>query len=336
MTQKPIRVGLIGTGRIGEVHAIAINSSPDAELSWVADPHVEGARSIAERFGGKATNSAEEVIASGEVDAILVASPTPTHIDMIDAAIDAGLPVFCEKPIDRDIDRVNWLRPKVAATDVPVMIGFNRRFDPHFKSARSRMLAGEIGALEQLSIISRDPAPPHAEYVKVSGGIFRDMTIHDFDMARFFVPDITEVFATGSCLFDDAAKQYGDLDTVMVTMRSATGVLINITNSRHSSVGYDQRIEAFGGGGQLMVANMPTSLVSLSGAQAVEAKSPYQNFFLQRYEKAFAAELRTFIALLRGEDVSYPTYEDGRAALLLADAAERSVAEGRSVTVQWD
>lgn len=335
MMQKPIRLGLIGTGRIGQVHAIAIASNPDTELVWVADPDIEGARAIGERFGAKCTETGMEVIASGEIDALLIASPTPTHVGYIDAAIDAGIPIFCEKPIDRLISHVDGLRAKVASSDVPVMLGFNRRFDPHFASARSRMLAGEIGALEQLSIVSRDPAPPHDEYVRVSGGIFHDMTIHDFDMARFFVPDITEVIATGSCLFDESAKKYGDFDTVMVTMRSSTGVLINIINSRHSSVGYDQRIEAFGGAGQLLVANMPTSLVGLSNAKRVEAKPPYQNFFLQRYEAAFAAELRTFIGLVRGDEVSYPTYEDGRSALLLADAAERSVAEGRIVTVDW-
>ncbi|MBN9612379.1 MAG: Gfo/Idh/MocA family oxidoreductase, partial [Actinobacteria bacterium] len=289
MTQTPIRFGLIGTGRIGQVHAASIAASPDAELAWVADPFVEGARGVAERFGGTATDSAERLLGSGEIDAVLLASPTATHIDLISASIDAGLPVLCEKPIDLDIARVDALRPKVAARGVPVALGFNRRFDPAFASVRARVAAGEIGELEQLMIISRDPAAPPADYVAVSGGIFRDMTIHDFDMARFFLPEIVEVSATGGALFDDGARQHGDFDSAVTTLRAASGATVTIVNSRHSAVGYDQRLEAFGGRGMLQVANAPTSLVSLSTSSAVEARPPYQDFFLERYAHAYAA-----------------------------------------------
>ena len=333
MTQKPVRFGLIGTGRIGQVHAASIAAAPEATLSWVADPFIEGARSVAERFGGTATESAEELIASGEIDAVLVASPTPTHVDLIEASVRAGLPVLCEKPIDLDITRVDALRPLIAELGIPVALGFNRRFDPDFASARARVAAGEIGALEQLIIISRDPAAPPADYVKISGGIFRDMTIHDFDMARFFVDDIVEVHATGTQAFDPGAREHGDFDTAVTTLRAASGAVVTIINSRHSAIGYDQRIEAFGGQGMLQVANAPTSLVSLSTAQAVEAKPAYGEFFLERYAEAYSAELREFVKLVRGEASTSPTFEDGRAALVLADAAQRSATEGVAIAV---
>jgi len=327
MSHAPLRFGLIGTGRIGQVHAASIAADPDAQLSWVADPFVDGARRVAATFGGTATDTPDEVFASGEVDAILIASPTPTHVDLIAQAVDAGIPVLCEKPIDLDIARVEALRPRIASAGVPVALGFNRRFDPAFASARARVAAGEIGALEQLTIISRDPSAPPADYVAVSGGIFRDMTIHDFDMARFFLPDIVEVSASGSTTFDAGATEHGDFDTAITTLRAASGALVTIVNSRHSAVGYDQRIEAFGGTGMLQVANAPTSLVSLSNASAVEAKPPYELFFLERYAAAYAAELHEFIRLARGEESTSPTFEDGRAALILADAAQRSATE---------
>jgi myo-inositol 2-dehydrogenase / D-chiro-inositol 1-dehydrogenase len=333
MAQAPLRIGLIGTGRIGQVHATNIAADPGSELTLVADPFVDGATATAARCGGTATADPADLFRPGAVDAVIIASPTPTHVDLIAAAVAAGLPVLCEKPIDLDIARVEALRPTVASAGVPVAIGFNRRFDPHFLAARGRVAAGEIGALEQLTIISRDPAAPPAEYVGVSGGIFRDMTIHDFDMARFFLPDIVEVSAVGTVQFDAGAREHGDADTAVTTLRASTGAIVTIVNSRHSAVGYDQRIEAFGGSGMLQVANAPSSLVSLSGAQAVEARPPYQEFFLERYAQAYASELAEFLKLARGEVSASPTFDDGRAALLLADAAQRSADEGVRVSV---
>lgn len=333
MTEKPLRFGLIGTGRIGQVHAASIAADPNAVLTWVADPFVDGARTVAATYGGTATADADEVFASGEVDAVLIASPTSTHVDLIAQAVDAGIPVLCEKPIDLDISRVDALRPRIASAGVPVALGFNRRFDPAFASARARVAAGEIGALEQLTIISRDPSAPPASYIGVSGGIFRDMTIHDFDMARFFLPEIVEVSAVGTTTFDAGAREHGDFDTAVTTLRAASGAIVTIVNSRHSAVGYDQRIEAFGGTGMLQVANAPTSLVSLSTADAVEAKPPYENFFLERYAVAYAAELAEFIKLARGEASTSPTFEDGRAALVLADAAQKAATDRVVVAV---
>lgn len=336
MTQNPVRFGLIGTGRIGQVHAASIAAAPDAVLSWVADPFVEGARGVAERFGGTATADPEELIASGEIDAVLIASPTATHVDLIETAVRAGIPVLCEKPIDLDIARVDRLRPLVAASGVPVALGFNRRFDPNHAAAQARVAAGDIGALEQLLIISRDPAAPPAEYVGVSGGIFRDMTIHDFDMARFFVSDIVSVSATGTRQFDEGARAHGDFDTAVTTLTTGSGAVVTIVNSRHSAVGYDQRIEAFGALGMVQVGNVQSNTVRISNATAVEAGPAYPEFFLERYAEAYSAELREFVKLVRGEASTSPSFDDGRAALVLADAAQRSATEGVVIAVDLD
>lgn len=333
MTASPLRIGLIGTGRIGQVHARNIAADPETVLAVVADPFVEGARSVAEQFGGRATDDASDLIRSGEIDAVLIASPTPTHVDLIAESVSAGLPVLCEKPIDLDLARVDALRPVVAASGMPVALGFNRRFDPAFDEVRRRVAAGEIGRLEQLTIVSRDPAAPPASYIAASGGIFRDMTIHDFDMARFFAPDIVEVSATGTTTFDEGAREHRDFDTAVTTLRTSGGTLITIVNSRHSAVGYDQRLEAFGAEGSLMVDNARTSLVRSSGASAAEITGPYQSFFLDRYEVAYARELSAFVSLVRGERSDSPTFEDGRAALVLADAAQRSARDRTIVSV---
>lgn len=333
MTEQLLRFGLIGTGRIGQIHAGNIAAAAGATLSWIADPIESGALPVAAKYGGKVTGSPEELIHSGEVDAVLIASPTPTHIDLIRTCVTAGLPVFCEKPIDLDIARVDALRPLVAAAGVPVVLGFNRRFDPAFAQVRARVAAGEIGELEQLLITSRDPAPPPADYVAVSGGIFRDMSIHDFDMARFFLPDIVEVTAVASTLFDEGAKTHGDFDTAITTLRASSGAVVTISNSRHSAVGYDQRLEAFGAQGSLQVSNAHSSLVSASNANGVQTRQPYQHFFLERYAQAYAIEIQAFITLLQGGEAALPNFEDGRAALLLANAAERSATQGASVRV---
>ena len=331
-TSVSLRFGLIGSGRIGQVHARSIAAHPGASLAWIADPFLDGAITLSQIVGGSVTEHAEEIIDPARVDALVIASPTPTHVDLIRAALHAGVPVLCEKPIDLDLNRVDELAPLVRSSGVPVAIGFNRRFDPGFASARARVAAGEIGDLEQLTITSRDPAAPPASYIAVSGGIFRDMTIHDFDMARFFLPHIVSVQATASTLFDPGAHEHGDYDTAVIVLRAESGAVVTITNSRHSAFGYDQRLEAFGAAGMLQVANAPTSLVSSSSSTQVEVKPPYQNFFLERYAEAYAAELDAFISLVRGAESSSPSFADGRAALALADAAALSARTGETVT----
>lgn len=315
------------------MHAANIAASPHAELVCVADSYPRAAAYLVARFGGVAVEDAERVISSDGIDAVLVASATPTHVRLIEACVDAGLPVLCEKPIDLDNSRVEALRPKVAASTVPVALGFNQLFDPAFAEARARVEAGEIDEIEHLLIVSRDPAPPPADYIATSGGIFRDMTIHDLDMARFFLGDIVEIQAMGAQLFDPGAREHADFDTVTVTLRSERGAIATIANARHSVVGYDQRLEAFGAAGTLQVRNASAGLVSASTASATEASSLYVSSFLERYAASYALELEQFIRLARGEASASPTFEDGRAALVLADAALRSAESGTTVRI---
>lgn len=332
MTQA-IRIGLFGTGRIGQVHAMSVAAVDGAELAWICDPFVEGAERTAAEYGGEVTTDPSDVFAPGAVDAVIIAAPTATHVDLIDRAIDAGVPVLCEKPIDLDLPRVDALRAKAASATIPIVLGFNRRFDRHFAELRRRVVAGEIGTLEQLVITSRDPAEPPAAYLASSGGIFRDMTIHDLDMARFFVPEIVEVTARGANTFSAAARENGDFDSAVVTLRGAGDELITITNSRHAAYGYDQRLEAFGSEGLLQVGNQTDTLVRRWGAAGVEVLEPYQDFFLQRYAEAYRLEVVEFLAAVRGESFRSPGFEDGRAALVLADAADRSARTGASIAV---
>jgi myo-inositol 2-dehydrogenase/D-chiro-inositol 1-dehydrogenase len=328
-----IRMGLIGTGRIGRVHAMSIAALHSTSLQWVADPFLKGAENTVAEFGGKATSDPRDIFAAGDVDAVIIASPTATHIELIDAAIDAGIPALCEKPIDLDISRVDALRNKVASATVPIVLGFNRRFDPHFAELQRRVTVGEIGSLEQLTITSRDPAEPPAAYVGVSGGIFRDMTIHDFDIARFFIPEITEVMAFGANAFSSGIRAANDYDGAAVIMRGSKGEMITILNSRRAAFGYDQRIEAFGSKGMLQAGNIaPTSVRSFT-AEGVEALPPYQNFFLERYADAYRLELADFVEAVAGRPSRGPDFEDGRAALVLADAAAESARSGESMPV---
>ena len=332
MTQQ-IRIGLFGTGRIGQVHAMSVATLDEATLSWVCDPFIEGAKQTAAEFGGRVTDDPDEVFESGEIDAVIVASPTATHLDLVEKAIDANVPVLCEKPIDLEISRVNAFRDKAAASDVPVALGFNKRFDRHFVELKRRVAAEEIGVLEQLLITSRDPGEPPAAYLQQSGGIFRDMTIHDLDMARYFIPDIVEVSARGAGVFSEGIREAGDFDSAVVTLRGSKNELITILNSRHSAYGYDQRIEAFGSAGLLQVGNKNDSLVRHWGSRSVESAGPYQNFFLERYAEAYRLEVAEFLRAVRGLPSRSPGFEDGRAALILADAAEQSARTGAVVAV---
>ncbi|SDQ09108.1 inositol 2-dehydrogenase [Leucobacter chromiiresistens] len=333
MTAERLRFALIGTGRIGRVHAANIAANARTELAIVADPALGSADEVAARFGGKPARDPLSAIAPESVDAVVIASPTPTHIELITACIDQGVPVLSEKPIDLDMSRIDALRPRVRRASSPVAIGFNQRFDPAIAEVQRRVTAGEVGALEQLSITSRDPSPPPASYIGVSGGIFRDMTIHDFDLARFFAGEIEEVTAVGSTLFDAGAREHDDFDSVVVTLKARSGSIVTITNSRHSAYGYDQRIEAFGAGGLLNVENAPASHVTSSNATCAAAKAPYVGQFLDRYADAYANELDAFVEWVHHGASSSPTFEDGRAAQVLAEAAHLSSRAGRTVRI---
>ncbi|MGP9537967.1 inositol 2-dehydrogenase [Brachybacterium sp. AOP43-C2-M15] len=327
------RIALFGTGRIGHVHAMSVAALEGVELSWVCDPFADGAERTAATYGGRPTTDQAEVFAADDVDAVIIASPTPTHVDLIASAIGAGLPALCEKPIDLDIARVDELRAVAAASVVPVVLGFNRRFDRHFARMHDRVAAGDIGRLEHLVITSKDPAEPPAAYLRSSGGIFRDMTIHDLDMARYFIPEIVEVSARGANTFSADAKEIGDFDSAVVTLRGSRDELVTIMNSRHSAYGYDQRIEAFGAEGLLQVGNQTDTGVRHWGAASVESLDPYQTFFLERYAEAYRLEVVEFLKAVRGEPSRSPGFEDGRAALLLADAADRSARTGAAIEV---
>jgi myo-inositol 2-dehydrogenase / D-chiro-inositol 1-dehydrogenase len=326
-----VRVGLIGCGRIGRVHADSVAVSSRAELARVYDPVEAAAREVGERFGAPHTTDVEDVLSDGSIDAVVIASPTPTHVDLMTRAVRAGKGVLCEKPIDLDVARVDACWAEIGAADPVVMVGFNRRFDPSFADVRARVAAGEIGRLEQLTIISRDPAPPPAGYVATSGGLFRDMTIHDLDMARSFLGRVVEVTARGSNLISDEIAGAGDVDGAVTVLRGESGAVATIVNSRRCAFGYDQRLEAFGERGMLAAANQLPTSVRFSGAEATEVAPPYVNFFLDRYTPAYRAELDAFVTAVETGVPPTPGFADGRAALVLADAAGESMRTGTTV-----
>ena len=328
-----LRVGLIGTGRIGLVHAISINENKNCELTYVADVFIDGAKKIAGEFGGKVTADPRELINSGEVDAIVIGSPTPTHLELLDAAIDAGVHALCEKPIDLDLAKVDAMLPKATEAKINISLGFNRRFDPNFEAIHDRVKAGELGTLEQLVISSRDPGPAPREYIAVSGGIFRDMTIHDFDMARYFVPEIVEVTARGANTFCDYIKEENDYDSVNVIMRGSNDELITIINSRHAAYGYDQRLEAFGTEGMLIASNMAKTTVRSYTKNHTEQRDPYMEFFLERYAISYRRELALFVESVQTGKQLNPSYKDGREALFLAEAALESAKTGKTINL---
>jgi myo-inositol 2-dehydrogenase / D-chiro-inositol 1-dehydrogenase len=326
-----IRFALLGCGRIGRVHADSIDVHLRAELAWVYDPIESAAHEVAKRYGAATAPSVDVVMDDPTVDAVVIASATPTHVDLLTRAVRAGKAVLCEKPIDLDLARVDRCWNEIAALNPTVMIGFNRRFDPSFREVRDRIAAGEIGRLEQLSIVSRDPSPAPREYLAVSGGLFRDMTIHDFDLARFFLGEVAEVYTMGSNLVADYIAELGDIDGAVVVMRGADGALSQITNSRHSVFGYDQRLEAFGSDGMLSVGNQHPTSVRLSNATHTESAPEYLNFFLDRYTPAYRAELDHLITAMEEGSQPSPGFADGREALALADAAVESLQIGRAV-----
>ncbi|MCW3475336.1 inositol 2-dehydrogenase [Limobrevibacterium gyesilva] len=315
-----LSIAVIGAGRIGQIHARNIAAHPNARLAGVADPDAAAAARLAETCGSQVLS----LDAAFGADAVLIGSPTPTHADYIERAAVAGRAVFCEKPIDLSADRVRSCLAAVQRAGIPLMVGFNRRFDPHFAALKRRMDAGEIGRLELLTILSRDPSPPPPAYVAASGGLFRDMMIHDLDMARFLLgEDPVEVFAAGSCLVDPGIGAAGDVDTATVSLRTASGALCQISNSRRATYGYDQRIEAHGAGGLLRAGNVTATTVELATARGFST-DPALPFFLERYAAAYGAELDAFITAVTTGTRPRPDGEDGLKALLLADAATES------------
>lgn len=325
-----LNFALLGAGRIGRLHAANIAAHPKARLLLVADAAAASAADVAALHGAKVA-SVEAALASADVDAVLIATSTDTHAPLIEAAAAAGKAILCEKPIDLDIARATAAVRAAAAAGVPLAVGFNRRFDASFASLKARLDAGAVGTPEIVSIASRDPAPPPVSYVKVSGGLFRDMMIHDLDMARWLLgEEPVEVHAMGSALVDPAIAGAGDVDTAVVTLRTASGRLAQISNSRRAAYGYDQRIECHGSMGMIRADNLRATTVEVATADGF-ARDPVLHFFLERYAPAYRAELDAFVEAVAAGRPPAPTGEDGLAALRLADAAQQSLETGARV-----
>lgn len=327
-----MRIGILGAGRIAKVHARSIAAHPGASVAMIADPCEDAARELADAHGARHTADPGEVINDLEVDAVIICSPTPLHAEQILASAKVGKPVLCEKPIAMDTETIDKLFADLEGPDPQVMLGFNRRFDPSFAKVRRLVDDGVIGKVEQVTIISRDPAAPPREYLASSGGIFKDMTIHDFDMARFFLGDIATVFAVGQNLDPELADS-GDFDGAIITLTNADGVTATITNSRHCSAGYDQRLEVFGDKATVNADNIRETTVQVSTGEATDAKDPYLDFFLERYDAAYRLELAEFIDAVENKRTPSPTLKDGAAALAIAEAAEKSARTGTPVTL---
>ena len=328
-----LKIGLLGCGRIGQVHARSISQIDGAKVTAVADAFEAPAKALADKTGA-AVMGPQDLIASSEVDAVVIGTPTDTHFDLIHAAASAGKAIFCEKPVDMSAERIRDCIKAVEAAGVPFMTAFNRRFDPNFASVQARIADGEIGGIEIVTIQSRDPSPPPISYVKSSGGLFRDMMIHDLDMARFLLgEEPVTIYATGASLVDPEIGKAGDVDTAAVTLTTKNGRICQITNSRRASYGYDQRIEVHGEKGMLRADNMLENTVEVA-TSAGFTKAPAKHFFLERYEAAYRAEMSYFVACVAGQTEISPGIQDGLRAQLLADAATRSWQEGKAITLE--
>lgn len=327
-----VRFAILGAGRIGQVHARAVASVTGAQLVAIAEPIAAVAEATQKAFGCE-LRSIEACVAATDIDAVVICTPTDTHADLIESFARAGKAVFCEKPVDLDVARVKQALSTVAACGVPLMVGFNRRFDPDFMAVKAAIDAGKIGSVEMVTITSRDPGAPPYDYITRSGGIFRDMTIHDFDMARWLLgEEVATVQAAASVLTDPKIGDLGDYDSVNVILRTASGKQAIITNSRRASYGYDQRIEVLGSKGLVAAKNTALANITLADAEGFHEPA-LLNFFMTRYTAAYANEIEAFVRALTKGEAMPATGRDGLMALILAEAALRSVAEGRVVSV---
>ncbi|MBV9739074.1 MAG: inositol 2-dehydrogenase [Hyphomicrobiales bacterium] len=325
-----IRIGLLGAGRIGHIHARNVAAHKGAALVAIADAVPQAAAALA-KATGSATLSVDALIASSKIDAVMICTSTDTHADLIDRVAETGKSIFCEKPVDLSAKRIAATLRKVEAAKVKLMIGFNRRFDPNFAALKARLAKGAVGEVEIITILSRDSAPPPIDYVKRSGGLFRDMMVHDLDMARFLLEeDPVEVHALGSSLVDRRIGEAGDVDTAVVQMRTRSGKLCQISNSRRASYGYDQRIEVHGSKGMLRAGNIHETTVEQAGPKGFTTDR-IENFFLERYAAAYRSELDAFLQCVKAGQMPSPSGHDGLKAQLLADAATRSAETGKPI-----
>jgi myo-inositol 2-dehydrogenase/D-chiro-inositol 1-dehydrogenase len=332
MTSK-VNVGLVGTGRIGRLHAEHLAFRiPQANLLAVSDIVAEAAQRCAAALDvPTAVQDHRAIMENPDIEAVVICSSTDTHARMIEEAAAAGKHIFCEKPIDFDLARIDRALAAVENAGVKLQIGFNRRFDPNFKRVHDLIAEGKVGQPHILRITSRDPAPPPIEYVKVSGGIFLDMTIHDFDMARYLVgSEVEEIYAAGGVLVDPAIGQAGDIDTAVITLRFENGVVGTIDNSRQAVYGYDQRVEVFGSGGCVSADNNYPNTAVVSDGRRVHRDLPL-NFFMERYVDSYVAEMEAFIQCVQLDMEPPVSGLDGRIPVIMGYAAQRSYAENRPV-----
>jgi myo-inositol 2-dehydrogenase/D-chiro-inositol 1-dehydrogenase len=321
------KIALIGAGRIGRIHARNAALHPGLQLAGIVDPMKASAQSLAQEWNSRVI-SLDQALSDASIDGVIIASSTDTHLDYSLRAAAAGKAIFCEKPIDQDLARARSAAKELS--DARLLLAFNRRFDPNFQALKGRLDSGVVGTLESLQITSNDPSPPPPSYVAVSGGLFKDMAIHDFDMARWLLgEEVVEVFAAGSCLVDPEIGKLGDVDTARTLLRTASGRLCVIANSRRSGFGYDQRIEAYASAGMVRADNVTESTVQVWGENGAAADK-FQNFFLDRYAEAYRREMDHFVDILEGAKPSVG-YADGVAALALAEAAAESVKAGKAV-----
>jgi myo-inositol 2-dehydrogenase/D-chiro-inositol 1-dehydrogenase len=328
-----INVGIIGAGRIGKLHAEHLAYRvPDANILAIADIRVEAAERCAADFQiPSAVKDHREIMENPDIEAVVICSSTDTHAHMIEEAAAAGKHIFCEKPIDFDLARIDRALEAVDKAGVKLQVGFNRRFDPNFKRVREMVVAGKIGTPHILRITSRDPGPPPIEYVKVSGGIFLDMTIHDFDMARYLIgSEVSEIYAAGGVMVDPAIGEAGDIDTAIITLRFENGVIGTIDNSRKAVYGYDQRVEVFGSEGMVAVSNNTPDTAVHSNAEGVHSSLPLF-FFVERYTDSYIAEMQAFIECIQQDKAPPVTGMDGRIPVVMGYAAKKSYQENRPV-----
>lgn len=328
-----VNLGIIGAGRIGKLHAeILTTRVPDAKVVAIADVMLAAAQETAEKLNiSVATADYREILNNPKVDAVVICSSTDTHAQIIEESAEAGRHIFCEKPIDASLARIDHCLEVVKRTGVRLQIGFNRRFDPNHRRVRQAVAQGEIGTPHLLHIISRDPAPPPIAYVKVSGGLFFDMMIHDFDMARYLIgSEVEEVYASAGVMVDPAIGEAGDVDTAVVVLKYANGVIGTIDNSRRAVYGYDQRVEVFGSGGSVSNINVYPNSATISTAESIRRDLPL-HFFVERYYESYVAEMREFVDALLNNKTPSVTGIDGRIPVVMAMAAQKSYKENRPV-----
>ncbi|MDA7430430.1 inositol 2-dehydrogenase [Primorskyibacter aestuariivivens] len=333
---QTLGIALMGTGRMAHVYGPKINAHPGLRLEVIYNPRIASATKAADLYGGRAMDDLDAVLADPAVDAVVIATPTDTHVDYIEAAARAGKPIYCEKPLDQSLSRVDRAMAALRDHPVPFMLGFNRRFDPDNAALREAVKRGEIGRLNMLMSWSREPSPPPIEYVRASGGYFVDATIHDIDLLCWIAGERpVEVMAAGSCMFDPQIGAEGDFDMTMTTLKMPSGALVHINNSRACAYGFDQRLEAFGDGGMVQTLNhRDDNLVRWDKARTV-AREPLKHFFLERYDQSFYNALDEFHAAVTGNRAPSATAEDGHAALAIALACAESARTGRAVAPEF-